>query len=422
MQLPMVDRRILSGLLVALTVLPVGAVAQSPSPSVMPSESAADAGPAVEVVGPDGLGPAPLPPIGPAWQVGLERILHNVLEMDAVACGGGFTLLVYGADKRYRPRVLVLTSPDGVEWSRGEVLRPRGDPIAGAWAVHDLVMFRGALWAFGGEARRLVVWRSRDCGESWRRLRDRPTFALGRKAIELNAVDAVATEDTLLVLGRQSGELNPRRHWAWTLDDGEGWRRIPGGLDGVVDFGLTSDGRRFLASRDVSAPGARSEHRLVASDDGRRWDQEGALPAPTRVIPDPTRDRLLVQTDVVGPGWTSPEIQASTDDETWTPLVRAAPATQASSSQLFESHGALVWIIDIWDATDTNAWSWIGVSEDGGVTWTVSAGQPGMQLAGLQSVAASDEAIVLAFTGEGFDDIRAWAVPRRQGDGGVPSS
>jgi hypothetical protein len=85
--------------------------------------------------------------------------------------------------------------------------------------------------------------------------------------------------------------------------------------------------------------------------------------------------------------------------------------TQSSSGQLSEADGALVWIIDIWDDTDANTWSWIGVSEDGGVTWTVSAGQPGMQLAGLQSVAATDDAIVLAFTGEGFDEINAWALP-----------
>ena len=121
---------------------------------------------------------------------------------------------------------------------------------------------------------------------------------------------------------------------------------------------------------------------------------------------------MFVQTDVFDTGWTSPELQVSTDDETWVPVLRAAPMTQASSGQLYEADGVLVWIIDIWDETDTNTWSWIGVSEDGGATWTVSAGQPGMQLAGLQSVAASDDAIVLAFTGEGFDAIRVWVLPR----------
>ena len=80
--------------------------------------------------------------------------------------------------------------------------------------------------------------------------------------------------------------------------------------------------------------------------------------------------------------------------------ARRGSATQASSSQLYEADGALVWIADIWDDTDSNAWSWIGVSEDGGATWAVSAGQPGMQLAGLQSDAASDDAIGLSFTGD----------------------
>ena len=49
------------------------------------------------------------------------------------------------------------------------------------------------------------------------------------------------------------------------------------------------------------------------------------------VIPDPARDRVFVQTDVFDTGWTSPELQASTDDETWTPVLRAAPMTQGSS-------------------------------------------------------------------------------------------
>lgn len=97
------------------------------------------------------------------------------------------------------------------------------------------------------------------------------------------------------------------------------------------------------------------------------------------------------------------------------PRGAAAPSSRRSG-QLYEAGGALVWIIDIWDDTDTNTWSWIGVSEDGGSTWTVSAGQPGMQLAGLQSVAATDDAIVLAFTGEGFDAINAWTLPREPDD------
>ncbi len=66
----------------------------------------------------------------------------------------------------------------------------------------------------------------------------------------------------------------------------------------------------------------------------------------------------------------------------------------------------------MWDDTDSNAWSWIALSEDGGSTWTVSVGHPDMRLAGLRSVAATDEAIVLAFTGEGFDAIKTWTLPR----------
>ena len=119
-----------------------------------------------------------------------------------------------------------------------------------------------------------------------------------------------------------------------------------------------------------------------------------------------------VEYKVFGDGWSSPEIQASTDDETWTPLVRVAPAPESPSGQLFEADGALVWIFDVWDEVDNHVWSWIALSEDGGSTWTVSAGHPGMRLAGLQSVAANEETIVLAFTGEYFDAINAWTLPR----------
>ncbi len=81
-----------------------------------------------------------------------------------------------------------------------------GEPIADDWTVFDLVVFQGDLWAFGGEDRHLVVWRSRDCGQTWQRLHDRPAFSLGGKAIGLYTVRAVATADTLLVLGWQAGE------------------------------------------------------------------------------------------------------------------------------------------------------------------------------------------------------------------------
>jgi hypothetical protein len=414
--------RVVSALILAALILisSSSAGAQPGSPEPLGSAEPTTGTASVETIGPDGLGPVPSPPIGPAWRVGLLRSFWNVRDIDLVACGGGFTLLgavdeqLSGQGRRYRPRALVWTSPDGVEWSRGGALRPSSDPIADDWAVFDLVGFGGDLLALGAEDRRLVVWRSRDCGESWVRLRDRPVFSVGRRAIELNGVRAAATADTLLVLGSQAGEWIPRRRWAWTLDAEHGWRRIRGGLDGVVDYGLVSDGRRFLATGGLLGEDAIGEGRLMTSTDGRRWEARGVLPDDARpVIPDPTRVRVFVETDVFDTGWTSPELQASTDDKTWVPALRGAPMTQGSSGRFYEAGGVLVWIIDIWDDTDTNTWSWIGVSEDGGATWTVSAGQPGMQLAGLQSVAATDDAIVVAFTGEGFDKINAWTIPRR---------
>ena len=256
--------RVVAATILAALVLilssPAGAQSGSPEPSES-IEPAADTA-SVETIGPDGLGPAPSPPIGPAWQAGLGRSFWNVRDIDLVACGGGFTLLgavdekLSDQGRRYRPRALVWTSPDGVEWSRGGALRPSGDPIADDWTVSDLVEFGGDLLALGAEDRRLVVWRSRDCGQTWRRVKDRPAFSVGRKAIVLNGVRAAATDDTLLVLGTQAGEMIPYRRWAWTLDDERGWRRIRGGLDGVVDYGLVSDGRRFLANREELAEDA----------------------------------------------------------------------------------------------------------------------------------------------------------------------
>lgn len=395
--------------LVASLVLPAASTAQS----VSPSELVADI---VAIAGPDPHGPAPSPPIGPAWQIGLERSFDNVGELDLVACDGGFTLLGYVDERRggrrYRPRALVWTSPDGSEWSRAGALRPSGDPIKDEWAVFDLVAYGGDLLALGAEDRRLAVWRSRDCGETWKRLRDRSVFSGGRKALSLDFVRGVATDDTLLVLGTQAGEMIPYRRWAWTLDE-RGWRRIRGGLDGVADFGLVSDGQRFLATHEDHIPGARRAGRLITSTDGRRWQELGVLPDDSRaVVPDPVRDRVLAQSSVYGDGWISREIQATTDDETWIPVVRVAPAPEAPDGHLLEADGALVWIFDIWNDVDDHVWSWVALSEDGGSTWTVSAGHPDMRLAGLQSVAATDEAIVLAFTGEGFDAINTWTLAR----------
>ncbi len=121
-------------------------------------------------------------------------------DIDLVACDGGFTLLGHVYEKlaesgrRYRPRALIWTSPDGIEWSRAGTLRPSGDPIKDEWAVFDLVEYEGDLLALGAEDRRLVVWRSRDCGETWQRLRDRPVFSVGRKALSLDFVRGVATD------------------------------------------------------------------------------------------------------------------------------------------------------------------------------------------------------------------------------------
>ena len=273
--------------LVLVSASPAGA--QSGPPEPHESIEATTGTASVETIGPDGLGPVPSPPLGPAWQVGLERSFWSVGEMDLVACDGGFTVLGYVNERRggrrYRPRALVWTSPNGVEWSRGEALLLRGDPIAGDWTVFDLVEFRGALWALGGDEstpRGVAIARLRPVlaapprpagvlrGPEGDQAQRRPRRRHGRHAARARGA------------GRK--DYNPYQRWAWTLDDETGWRRIRGGLDGVVDFGLVSDGRRFLANREVLVPTPSPRADSITSEDGRRWEEQGVLPDADRPV------------------------------------------------------------------------------------------------------------------------------------------
>jgi len=61
---------------------------------------------------------------------------------------------------------------------------------------------------------------------------------------------------------------------------------------------------------------------------------------------------------------------------------------------------------------DDPDWSWVGVSRDGGATWSVSAGWPWMTLRGTTSVAVNDDHVVLLNTGPRFDAVRIHVLPR----------
>ena len=391
----------LLGLLLAAAAMPVAAQ----SPSVAPSPSALP----VPVVGPDARGAAPSPPIGPQWDVVLEWPI-DVLRVSVVACEDGFATLAFGRDGRAGGRAFVRTSPDGRTWSRAKAIEPDEDHDR-RWIVDGMVAFRGALFAVGGDARALAVWRSVDCGASWRRLRD-PAFTLGPTAVGINGLQVAATGDRLLVVGDQGGEDVPSRRWAWLMERGGEWRRIPGGLDGTVDSGLTSDGRRFWATRQIESslvPGATA---LVVSGDGETWAELAPLPDVTAPVAAPELGRLLVVIPRVGPGQVTHELLASADGTAWSPFAASAPADPSSGSRVISEDGALVWLLDTGFDDVSRDWTWIGVSEDGGHTWSVSAGWPGLALAGMRSVAADARTILLATTGPRFDAVTIRALAR----------
>lgn len=395
---------VISGLLGLLLAIPTGPVtAQSPSAPPSPS--------VVPVVGPDGMAGPPSPAIGPEWTPVLERPLE-VLHAQVVACGDGFVAMAFGHDRKVRGHALAWVSADGLRWESGEELRPRVDRID-RWSVQQLVVLGGRLYAIGGDGRHLAVWRSADCGASWRRLRD-PAFALGRDAIGVNGLDAAATDTRILVMGRQAGEDTPARRWAWVMESDGGWRRIPGALNGVADRGLASTGAAFVASGpEIDTDATQSTRNLVTSSDGETWTVVGLVPDPgVPAVTDVTGGRLLFPTEEVGASSIANQVLTSTDAAAWDLLAQAAPMPQGSSGDVTAADGVLVWIVDAGLDDDDADWSWVGVSRDGGATWEVSAGWPWMTLRGTTSVAANDDHVVLLSTGPRFDAVRIHVLPR----------
>jgi len=327
---------VFSGLLCLLLVIPAGPVAAQ-SPSGSPDSSAATP----PVVGPDGMDGPPDPSIGPAWRPALDRPLQ-VLHAQVVTCAEGFTAMAFGHDERRHGRALVWTSLDGERWTPGDELRPRVDRID-RWSVQRLVVLRDGLYAIGGDGRALAVWRSADCGASWQRLQD-PAFALGRDAIGVGGLDAAATGSRILVMGRQGGEGIPSRRWAWTMEADGAWRRIPGALDGVADWGLDSDGMSFVAAGpDVVLDSTSSSVQLVTSSDAQTWTEAGPLPdTSVPAVPDPVGGRLLFPTGEAGTGSITNQLLTSPDGAAWRLLAHAAPMPGGSSGHVTAEDGVLI--------------------------------------------------------------------------------
>jgi hypothetical protein len=154
-----------------------------------------------------------------------------------------------------------------------------------------------------------------------------------------------------------------------------------------------------------------AESWFVTSPDGHTWSDVAILPDRIRPVPDPARDRYLLETQVAEAG-NRPQILASADGTDWSPVASARALAPSSPARLYADGGVLVWVADVIDEIDDNPWSWIGVSEDGGSTWSVSAGWPDMALAGLVSVAVTESAVALAVTGDRFDGLRVMVLPR----------
>jgi len=385
-----------------LVVVPAGpAIAQSPLPSPASSVELV-----VPVVGPDALGPAPSPPIGPEWRLTLEVPSIGGYGAKVAVCGDWFTLMASGRDRKDRRRARLWTSPDGSTWTRAGVLRPTPgtDPY---WLVTDLVVFKGGLFAVGGDDRRLAVWRSADCGRTWRRLRD-PSFELGRDAFGLShGAEVAVTADRMLVVAHQGGEEIPNRQWAWIRDAGGDWRRIRGGLDASVGslVGATDDGFFAVDGGSSDPDGAR----LVTSRDGESWSTLGRLPDYGFATLDPAGPRFLsVNQEPHDADAVAPLLWASSDAQTWSELAVGMPSAVTFGSVAAVGEGLIVWVADA--GTDEALWSWIGVSEDDGVTWAVSAGWPRLAQEGRKSIAIGDDAIVIA--GGQSHGTHVWTLPR----------
>ncbi len=355
-------------------------------------------------VGPDGTGPAPDPPIGEPWSVERVVSLTEVHENRVVACGDGYTWMVAGRDARDRMVARFWVSDDGDTWTRAGSLRP--DPRhRDGWQVSELLSVRGGLFALGGDGRRLAVWRSGDCGRSWRQL-DRTSFGLGRDAFGISqGVEAAVAGDRMLVIASQGGEGIPHRRWAWTMDPDGRWRRIAGGLDGRVDDGLGSTGSRFFGVDWVTGDPGGSQ--LVTSSDGVTWTPAGALPSAGSVTWDPDGQRFLTVTQEPhdAPA-AAPVLWQSSTGSMWTMLATGAPSAVTYGSTVAAGHGSIVWTVDAGEPR----WSWIATSTDSGEIWSVSAGWPGQSLVGPSSIAIGSDTTLIA--GGGWEGrARLWREP-----------
>jgi len=382
------------------------AILQTPAVSEAP-DAAGSASP-VPVIGPEASGVAPAPPIGQPWALTLDARTGQYWS-DAVACGGGATMVAFGRDGRDRPRAQTWVSTDGSAWEQGETLRPAPgtDPY---WLVTDLMAFRGSLFAFGGDDRRLAAWRSTDCGRHWRRLHD-PSFALGADACCISqGVEAAATDDRMLVLAHQGGEEIPRRRWAWVMEAGGAWHRLPGGLEADIDGSVGSTGTDFFAVRSIS--GEADGRSLMLSPDGQAWTSAGAVPPYSAPVWDGDGGRYLAVAQEPHDGdAAAPVVWSSVDGVTWSPLASGMPNPVTYGSVVAAGDGLLVWVVDAGDDDGSGSWSWIGTSMDGGATWSVSAGWPGQALAGGKAIVITPEAVIIA-GGDAGDRTRIWTLSR----------
>jgi hypothetical protein len=319
----------------------------------------------------------------------------------------------------------VWSSPDGREWSGG-TRQALPDATGSRVHVERIVSFGGELIGVGTDFMRLAVWRSDDCGATWSREADRPEFALDPRGKRVSATIAFATDEAVVVIATQAQRGLPYRRWAWLLRRDGSWERSPDplGLPRVVIAGPPDTGH-WGVTYQAGVP------IMVRSSDLVTWAEVGPLPGDSQPAWDEASGRWLISSQPTDEYPSSAILWVSTDGTTWSEVARTMPNLAFGIPTVHASDGVVVWVVHSSQgprlmclAREPSAspgpdacrdWSWAATSVDGGNTWTVSAGWPGMTFRGGfgdPAVAIGPDSVVLATFPGHRGESRIWTSAR----------